>query len=192
MLGPAPSGDPPANVPAPRNWGATAGEIRAGYPCDWFVDEPDEVWFRAVTVRAGRETVFRWLCQLKVAPYSYDLLDNLGRRSPRTLIEGAERLDCGQRVMSIFTLLDFRQADHLTIRMDSPAAVRLFGHFTISYVVRSLQPAVTRLIVKEVLTNGRGAFGTLRRRVLAWGDLLMMRRQLLTLCQLAERDAGPA
>ncbi|HVN11680.1 MAG TPA: hypothetical protein VMT69_06285 [Kineosporiaceae bacterium] len=31
---------------------------------------------RAVTVHAASPLVYRWVCQLTQAPYSYDLLDN--------------------------------------------------------------------------------------------------------------------
>jgi hypothetical protein len=168
----------------PRVWGATADEVRAHYPCDEHLDGADDAWFRAVTVEAGRETVFRWLCQLKVAPYSYDLLDNGGRRSPRTLTQGAERLERGQRVMTIFRLVDFSQGEHLTMLLDSPRGVRLFGRIALSYVVRELSPESCRLVVKLVV----GSADTARRRLLPWGDVVMMRRQLLTLKRLAERE----
>jgi hypothetical protein len=61
-------------------WGTDPAERAAAYRCDEIVPDPAEAWFRAVTVRASRPTVFRWLCQLRVAPYSYDLLDNGSRR----------------------------------------------------------------------------------------------------------------
>lgn len=71
--------------------------MAATYHCDEILPEPGAVWFRAVTVNAPRTVVFRWLCQMKIAPYSYDLLDNLGRRSPRRLTPGTERLEIGQQ-----------------------------------------------------------------------------------------------
>ncbi|GHJ36867.1 hypothetical protein [Streptomyces sp. TS71-3] len=176
----------------PTIWGALPEEQAAAYPCDDLLPGRTEQWFRAVTVRADRGTVFRWLCQLKVAPYSYDYLDNFGRRSPRTLTEGADRLDVGQRVMTIFKLVDYEPDGHLTMILDVPWARRAFGDFALSYRVLEVAPGTTRLVVKMVVGRRPGAFGTLHIRSMAWGDLLMMRRQLTTLRCLAERNGGGA
>lgn len=173
-------------------WGADAAEMAAAYPCDEVAPHPAEVWFRAVSVRAPRSTVFRWLCQLKVAPYSYDLLDNRGRRSPRTLTPGTERLAIGQRFVSIFELVDFTPDEQLTLRMTAPRALAWFGPLTLTYAVRDSGSTDTRLVVK-LNVGERGGGGRLhgaRRRALAWGDLFMMHRQLTTLRRLAEATAA--
>ncbi len=173
----------------PEVWGATAEEMAAVYRCDEILPEPGAVWFRAITVKAPRTVLFRWLCQVKVAPYSYDLLDNFGRRSPRKLTPGTEELQVGQQVMTIFELVDFEPNEELTLRMRSRAGLKLFGDFAISYTVRE-HGGQTRLVVKLLLGNAPGLFPAARRRALAWGDLLMMRRQLLTFRNLAERDSA--
>ncbi|MFI9629727.1 hypothetical protein [Streptomyces sp. NPDC052042] len=170
----------------PQVWGVREDEVRAVYPCDGLLEAPREQWFRAVTVRADRATVFRWLCQLKVAPYSYDLLDNLGRRSPRVLTPGAEHLENGQRVMYIFRLAAFEPDRHLTVVLDQPRALRLFGGFALSYTLTEQAPGVTRLVAKLVVGDDDGVLGRLRRPLMSWGDLFMMHRQLHTLRKLAE------
>ncbi|MFZ1178196.1 MAG: hypothetical protein WAO15_18365 [Mycobacterium sp.] len=48
--------------------------------------------------------MFSWLCQLRVAPNSYDALDNLGRRSPRERNPELVHLQLGQRFMTVFAL----------------------------------------------------------------------------------------
>jgi hypothetical protein len=67
------------------NWGATAAERAAALPCDALAPAAPTRADRAISIAAPPEHVFAWLCQLRGAPYSYDLLDNRGRRSPRTL-----------------------------------------------------------------------------------------------------------
>ncbi len=168
-------------------WGMESAEMVAMYPCDQVAPNPAEVWFRAVSVHAPRAAVFRWLCQLKNAPYSYDLLDNYGRRSPRTLTPGAERLAIGQRFMTIFELVDFSPDEQLTLRMTAPRALALFGPLALTYAVRDTGSVGTRLMVKlNVGERGDGLLRRARRRALAWGDLFMMHRQLSTLRRLAE------
>src|SRR5215472_14697898 len=66
-------------------WGSTPDERSIPFGCDGLVATPHVVAWRAVDVVASAPLLFRWVCQLRVAPYSYDLIDNLGRRSPRRL-----------------------------------------------------------------------------------------------------------
>ena len=66
-------------------WGVTAAETARHYPCDDVVPTPALQAWRGVSVAAAPERVWPWLVQLRLAPYSYDWIDNLGRRSPREL-----------------------------------------------------------------------------------------------------------
>jgi len=159
------------------NWGATRAEREAPLPCDELLPESRTRCDRAISVDAPVVVLFRWLCQLKLAPYSYDLLDNLGRRSPRELTPGLERLELGQRFMSIFSLASFAPDDHLTLRSRRVA---------VTYAVRPCADR-SRLVVRVVFAPPGGRLGdALIGRALALGDLVMMRKQLLTLKELAE------
>jgi hypothetical protein len=92
------------------------------FPCDRYLSPFDGAYFRAVAVHAPAPVVFRWLCQLRVAPYSYDWIDNFGRQSPRQLIAGLENLKVGQSVMTIFQLVDFEPNRHVTLLLATERA----------------------------------------------------------------------
>ena len=163
-------------------WGSTAGERARRYPCDGLVDAVDDELFRAVDVAAPTEVTFRWLCQLRVAPYSYDWIDNFGRRSPRVLTAGLERLHVGQPVMTIFRLAEFEPDRSLTICHTG----RVFGRVAVTYQINSTGAQGCRLVVKLLVSLPRSPLRRLLGPVLAAGDLIMMRRQLLNLKALSE------
>jgi len=169
-------------------WGTTAAERQLDFPCDRLLPDADAAYFRAVTVRARPDVIFRWLCQMRVAPYSYDWIDNVGRQSPRHLIPGLDELALGQRVMSVAKLVDFERDHHLTGRATS----RSLGDLAITYLIAPESANVCRLLVKIVVAYPRGLVGWILRVLLPWGDLIMMRRQLLNFKQLAERTSDGA
>jgi hypothetical protein len=170
-----------------HDWGSTAADRAIAFPCDAFIDEAADTLWRAVDVDAPAPTVFRWLCQLRVAPYSYDWIDNWGRTSPRTLTPGLDALDEGQRVMTIFDLVAFEPDRHLTLRLRR--ANGPFGDVALTYLVVPRGSAGSRLVVKVRWRYASPPIpARLARVVLPWGDLVMMRKQLLTLKALAERD----
>ena len=109
------------------------------FPCDHSLTPSDAAYFRAVSVQAPAPILFRWLFQLRVASYSYDWIDNGGRKSPRELIPGLDQREIGQSMCTIF----------------------------------QYPPGFT---------------GAVMRTWVPRGDFLMMRKQLLTLKHLAERQ----
>jgi hypothetical protein len=71
-----------SSSPIGLTWGATAEEREMPFPCDRHLPDADDACDRGVTV-------------------------NWGRRSPQELVPGAEHLEAGQRVLSIFRLVAF-------------------------------------------------------------------------------------
>jgi hypothetical protein len=157
-------------------WGSTAGERTLALPCDRHLPGAATVVHRAIDIAAPAHTVFRWLCQLRAAPYSYDLIDNFGRRSPQTLTPGLDELELGQRFMTIFDLVEFERDRHITLVVRRGRFA--FGSAAVTYAVSRNGERGSRLLVR--VASGRSS------RLLPWLDLFMMRRQLLNLKRLAE------
>jgi hypothetical protein len=171
-----------------RTWGSTAQERALVFACDRFVSDPSDALYRAVTVNAPPVLLFRWLCQLRAAPYSYDWLDNLGRQSPRRLTPGLDRLQVGQRIMTVFRLAAFEPDRHITAVLGRGTS--LFGDVAVTYLIVPGAEERCRLVVKVAVAYPRTPIGATMRVLLPAGDLVMMRKQLLTLRKLAERDAA--
>ncbi len=156
-------------------WGVTDDEVARRYPCDEIVADPVLQAWRGVTVHTTPDRLWPWVAQVRLAPYSYDWIDNLGRRSPRQLRdlpdpEVGEQFTCtgGRRIGRIVSVEPGRQ---LTGRL---------GFAVMSYVLVS-QDEHTRLLLKIVTESGR-----LSAPFLSVGDLVMARRQLLNFKALAE------
>lgn len=185
------SNDPAAKLSrTPWIWGASAAERADRYACDGLSAPQDVRLLRAVSVDAAPEAVWSWLGNLRVAPYSYDWADNLGRRSPRRLRSDLPPLAVGQRVMTIFTAEHVEPGSDLSLRLHQGPGLALFGQVRVTYAVRPDGDG-SRLVAVLRLAGGGGPLGSLRRTLLAWGDLLMMRKQLLTLRDLAEGRWDP-
>lgn len=100
-----------------RHVGPVSGRDRTrALDCDGLVTDPNHVLHRAVDVRAPDAVTWRWLCQLRVAPYSHDWIDNLGRRSPRSLTPGVDDLAPGQRINTIFRITSFDEGRSIAMR----------------------------------------------------------------------------
>lgn len=170
----------------PLVWGATPDERQRPYDADTAVPGPVLLMTRAISVAAPVELTWRWLCQIAVAPYSYDWIDNRGRRSPRELTPGADRLELGQTMAIVFRLVSFEDGHHWT-GLTAPRGERLFGPVAMTYAAEP-GPEGSR-IVGRLAVAADTRFRRAKGYALAWGDLVMMRKQFLTLKELAERDA---
>jgi hypothetical protein len=80
-------------------WGATPAEVAASLPGDELFPHAQFRPTRAITIAAPPELVWPWLVQVgcrRAGWYSNDLLDNLGHRSARDVIDELQHLEVGQ------------------------------------------------------------------------------------------------
>jgi hypothetical protein len=162
-------------------WGVTDDEVARRYPCDQVVAAPVLQAWRGVTVHARPEAIWPWIGQIRLAPYSYDHIDNLGRRSPQHL-RGLPEPEPGEPFTTAWTR---RLGCILSVDAPQQLTARIMGA-VMSYV---LVPSddTTRLLLKVAVARGR-----LLAPFVSVGDLVMARRQLLNLARLAERPSdGP-
>jgi hypothetical protein len=146
---------------------------------------------RWINIDASPETVWLWLCQLRRAPYSYDWLDNAGRRSPRIPRRDLASIAAGDRVMTIFAVQACEPGRSFDLRLDWPPRwpiarrLDLFGPLTMRYGIlpaRRGSQLACALMWSEPPKTAAGRFG---RECLAAGDAVMMRKQLITLAALS-------
>jgi hypothetical protein len=157
-------------------WGVTPEEIRRRYPCDDVVSAPGFQAWRGVSVRAAPEAVWPWIAQIRLGPYSYDWVDNLGRRSPQRL-RGLPDPVPGQ---AFTTALGGRRYGRIiSATPNEQLTARIMG--TVMSYVLVPEGLGTRLLLKIVAARRRAI-----TPLLSVGDLVMARRQLLNLARLAE------
>jgi hypothetical protein len=162
-------------------WGVAQEETARRYPCDDLVPDPILEAWRGVTVHATPQRVWPWVAQVRLAPYSYDWIDNFGRRSPRHL-QGLPEPVVGEPFTTAFGGRRFGRI--LAVEPGRHLTGTIMGAF-MSYVLVPLEDGLQTRLLLKVVTAG----GLVTAPLLAVGDLIMARRQLLNLAALAERTS---
>lgn len=166
-----------------QHWGATQDEIEGPVVGDDLCPQARVVATRAITLAAPPEAVFPWIRQMgfgRAGWYSYDWIDNLGRRSARVIEPAWQDVHTGSTVPGgpihfDATLVDAPRAFVLRY---APASGRIL--FVLAYELRD-RPAGTRLVTRMRSRCSFPGGASIDRFVLGPGDGIMVRKQLLTL-----------
>lgn len=171
-------------------WGATDDEVTGPMPGDELCRDARLVATRAITIAAPPYEVFPWLRQMgfgRAGWYSWDLLDNLGRRSARRIHPEWQMLSSGDPVPGgpvDFEAVVVDPPHTLILRLGpSPGKPRRIC-FTLAYDLRQ-DPAGTRLVTRVRARLEVPGGRLVERAVLGPGDGIMLRRQLVNLSRRA-------
>lgn len=161
----------------PSTWGSTAQQRSEASPAMKWIRDANFVAWRGADVDAPAELAAAWLAQVRVAPYSYDWLDNHGRQSPRARTDQTP-VGRGDPLMDLFVIVETDDGGGFTATSDTQPPTAL------TYTVRPLGPDRCRIEV-AVTAKVKTLLGAL---LLAYADVIMMRRQLLNLAALAAEE----
>jgi len=167
-------------------WGATNEEIHGSVVGDELCADATLIATRSITIKAPPQDVFPWIRQMgfgRAGWYSYDWLDNLGRKSATRVHEEWQSVESGDTVPSgpiSFTAAIVDPPRHFVLEIKSFAKKSPKLHFTLAYELRD-DPQGTRLVTR-MRSHIKLPLGSLfEKLILGPGDGFMLRRQLLTI-----------
>jgi hypothetical protein len=187
-------------------WGATGEEVTRALPGDDGVPRPKIASTRAIPIHAPATTVWPWLVQMgwkKAGWYSYDRVDNDGIPSAQRIVPELQDLQIGDVVP------EGAEVGWIVEALEPNRLLLLTAHGPMSgvdwvqrrdsswlFLLDEIGPQETRLIERSRTTltmNEHTLLGRILARrfgtfLLAPGDFVMARRQMLGIRRRAERD----
>ena len=171
---------------------ATGSERLGPVVGDDIVPDARLIATRSITISAPPSDVFPWLRQMgfrRAGWYSWDLIDNLGRRSATEIHPEWQTLQSGDSVPGgpigfEATVVD--APSRLVLRLDGRGRLARRIRFTLAYELRA-DAVGTRLVTRVRSRIDLPAGRLIERFVLGPGDGFMVRRQLANVARRAER-----
>lgn len=177
-----------------ERWGATDAEVDGSLAGDDLVPDARMIATRSIDVSASPSDVFPWLVQMgfgRAGWYSYDWIDNLGRKSATRIRPEWQQLEAGDRVPGgpiAFVAAVVDRPDAFVLETERHGRVMERIGFSLAFELRPQGDGtrlVSRVRARVDLPLGRA----IERFALGPGDGIMVRRQLLNLAQRTRTDS---
>lgn len=174
-------------------WGATDAEVARPMPGDGIVTHPHLQATRAITIDAPPAAVWPWLVQMggytRAGWYSYDVIDNAGRRSADEILPELQHLQVGDILPTSpdgtgFTVESIDPPHNLVLAIRNPHATTCVG------ILLEPRSANRSRLVFRLRLHATTWHGRLFQVVMDVGDFVMMRRQLYGIRDRAERHSS--
>lgn len=94
---------------------------------------------RCIEIQAGERDIYVWLTQLRIAPYSYDFLDNPGRKSPGYIIENLPPVRINTHFLLAFHVTGFEENKYISGRFCVPVNPLISRYFREMYIEYRIQ-----------------------------------------------------
>ena len=172
------------------HWGATRQEIDSPVVGDDLLPDSRIVATRCITIDAPPAEVFPWLRQMgfgRAGWYSYDWIDNLGRRSARAIDPKWQALASGDLIPggpAGFEAVIVDPPRALVMRLANKRERKARIDFVLAYELRPTDTG-TRLVTRMRARVDMPGGSMIEKFLLGPGDGIMLRRQLLNVAARA-------
>ena len=178
-----------------QNWGATPDEIAGPVVGDDLCANARVVATRSITVLAPPAAVYPWIRQMgfrRAGWYSYDWIDNLGRKSARTIHPEWQDVHSGSKVPGgpvDFEAAVVEEPRSFVLRLAPKGRMADRICFSLAYELREISLG-TRLVTRMRSRVSVPGGALVDRLILGPGDGIMVRKQLTTLSRIARLPSG--